>query len=117
MNERVVTYCFNVVGALAANYEWYTKLPFGLTITHVSAVGSNDGDATIKVGVSTDDDSVLTASVVGDSGAPAEYDDADFVSRAPHLAKGDILDVTIDYDGDSGTAVKDLQVVITGLVG
>lgn len=117
MNERVVTYCFNVVGNLSGNYEWYAKLPFGLTITHVSAVASNNSDATIKVGSTDDDDEVLTASVVGDSGTPAEYDSADFVSAAPHLDDGDILDVTIDYDGESGTAAADLQVVITGLVG
>jgi hypothetical protein len=113
----MVTYTFNVVGALSGNYEWYAALPFGLTVVHVSAVGSNASDATIKVGSSTDDDEVLTASAVGDSGTPAEFDADDFVSAAPHLDKGDVLDVTVDFDGDSGTAVQDLQVVITGLVG
>lgn len=38
MNERVVSYSFNNVGALSGNYLWYTELPFGFTLMAVSAV-------------------------------------------------------------------------------
>jgi hypothetical protein len=95
--------------------------PFDCQLIHVSAVGSNDGDATLTVGDSTDADEYLTASVVGDSGTPAEYDGDDFVDSAgvshsryyPHITDGTIIAVAVDYDGDSGTAVDDLTIVLT----
>lgn len=115
MNERMTQMVINTVGALSGNYVFYAKLPVGMTLTHVSAVGSNAHDATVMIGDSGDTDQAIGATAIGDSGAPAEIEFAD-LSEA-HFVAGDVLVVTVDYDGDGGTAIQNLQIVLTFLVG
>jgi len=118
MQEKAVIYTFHAPGTMSADLDIRFKLPFGATLIHVSAVGSNSNDATIKVGTSSDDDAAMTAKSFGDSGTPAEYDEDDFVgSEFYHFDDGDTVVVTIDYDGNSGTAVDDPTVVLTFLTG
>lgn len=117
MNEQVITFCFNNVGALSADYVWYARLPYSLTLQSVSAVGSNATNATIAVGNSSDAAAYMTAQAVGQSGTPARYTRANFVGGSAHVPKDTVLKVTVDYDGAGGTAVQNLQVVITALVG
>jgi hypothetical protein len=51
---------------------------------------------------------------VGDSDAPAEYDRDDFVgAQYPHIPKGAIVKLTLDFDGASGTAAANATVVLT----
>jgi hypothetical protein len=107
-------------GTLAADASWRWAAPFDCQLIHVSAVASNNSDATLKVGSSADDDGYLTAFAIGDSGTPAEKDWGDFdgalLSEAgefPHIAKGTILLCTLDFDGSSGTAGQNVSVVLT----
>ena len=112
---------FYVAGSAAANLSIKWTAPFDCTLLHVSAVGSNDGDATLTVGDSADADEFLTTLTVGDSGTPAEADGDDFVDTAgsthskyyPRIAAGTIVAIAVDYDGDGGTAVDDLTIVLT----
>ena len=104
----------HVPGTLSANIVSYITADRNWKITHVSAVASNDSDATIIVGNDGDTDAYIESAVIGDSGTPVEFDRDDFVDdQFPTHDKGDVLVVTVDYDGAGGTAVDDLTVVIT----
>ncbi len=119
--ENIFTIPIHVTGTLAANVAFRWTAPFDCTLLHVSAVASNASDATIIVGESDDTNEYLTSQDVGDSGVPNEFDGADFVDTDgnthtryyPRVHDGDIVVVTVDYDGSSGTAAQNLSVVLT----
>ena len=112
---------FHIPGTLAANLNIRFTVPSPCSLVHVSAVASNDSDATMALGTSADTDGFLAACVIGDSNTPVEKERADFdgalLSDAgkqnPRLADGDIFVITIDYDGSSGTAAQNVTLVLT----
>ncbi len=110
---------FHVPGTLTANITVTWKVAFDCVLKHVSGVASNDSDATLMFGISTDTNSILTAAVIGDSDVPVEKVQSDFDAVNPTgvLSKGDIAVLTIDYDGSAGTAAADLTVILTFLEG
>jgi hypothetical protein len=114
-----IIWSFHVPGTLAANVAVRFAVPVDCRVTHISAVAGNDSDATMTFGVSTDTDSILAATTIGDSGVPGVFDRADWAAanETAELAKGDIAVLTVDYDGASGTAAVDLTVTITALEG
>ncbi len=110
-------------GTLAANAEGRFQLPAPMSLVEISAVASNDSDATLRVGTSTDTDGIMTAATIGDSGTPAikgpaEFDGAlaDQVSPV-HLADNTIIDWLLDFDGSSGTAGQNVTLLFTFLEG
>ncbi len=111
--------CFHVPGTLSANLDIRWAAAFDGRVKHISAVTSNDSDATMIFGVSTDTDEILASTTIGDSGIPSEFDHDDWASTNPtaEFSKGEVLVLTVDYDGSSGTAADDLTVVITLLEG
>ncbi len=119
--QRVFQQSYHVPGTLSADLAIYFTVPFACQLIHVSAVASNDSDATLIIGDSTDDDEYLTASTIGDSGTPVEFDGDDFVDSAgdthtryyPHIADGTGVKLTLDPDGSSGTAAHDVTIVLT----
>jgi hypothetical protein len=119
--ENIFTISYAVSGTLAANFVAKWTAPFDCTLLHVSAVASNNSDATIIVGDSSDTDEYLTSATIGDSGTPVEFDGGDFVDTDgnswtryyPRIADGTIVVLTVDYDGSGGTAAQDLCVVLT----
>ena len=119
MQGHRVVLPFHVPGTLAADLDIRWKAPFDCVVKHISAVTSNDSDATLAVGISTDTDSMLTAAAVGDSQVPGEKTRSNFASTNSEgvLNKGDILVLTVDYDGATGTAGADLTIVLTLLEG
>ena len=120
MHRKFVMAC-HVPGSLAANDALRYSVPSDCTLVHVSAVASNDSDATLALGTSADTDGFLTACVIGDSGTPVEkavanFDGAllsDAGNEHPRLSDGDVFVATVDYDGASGTAADDLTLVLT----
>jgi hypothetical protein len=116
--HRTFQQSYHVPGALSGNVVIRFKMPCNATLIHVSAVQSDTNQGTVKVGDSSDNDEYLTASALGLSGTPAEYDGNDFVDTSgnthtryyPRIAKGTIVLVTIT-DG-SGHA-HDPTVVLT----
>jgi hypothetical protein len=114
-----ISWSFHVPGTLAANVGVRFAVPVDCRVVHISAVASNDSDATMMVGVSADTDSILAATAIGDSGVPAVFERGDWASanETAELAKGDIAVLSVDYDGSSGTAAADLTVVLTALEG
>jgi len=117
--NRVFQTAFHVPGTLSANLSIKWTAPFDCQLIHVSVVGSNANDATLAVGDSTDADGYITAFAIGDSGTPVEkeaisdFDGALAGGQYPHISDGDIIALTVDYDGASGTAADDLTLVLT----
>ncbi len=104
----------HITGTLSANVAYRFTAHADMTLKHISAVQSNAGDATLKIGTSADDDLYMTATAVGQSGTPAEFDRDDFVDdEVKQIRKGTIVVLTVDHDGDGGTAAADLTLVAT----
>ena len=108
-----------IAGTLAANAVIPVAIPENCTLHHVSASASNNSDATLMLGISTDTDSIMAAAAIGDSGAPVEFDKDNWATTNPtaHLNKGEIFTVTLDYDGAAGTAAANVALVFTFLEG
>jgi len=112
--NRIFQHTFHVPGTLAANIGIYYTVPCDCQLQHVSAVASNDSDATLKIGNSGDDDAYLVAATIGDSGTPVEFVRSNFVGgQFPHIADGTIVSFILDYDGTGGTAADDFTLVAT----
>ncbi len=112
-------FCFHVPGTLAANINIRWKAANNFRIQKVSSVASNDSDATLELGISTDTNSILVAAVIGDSNVPVEKSRSDFASTntTGAVTKGEIVVIALDYDGATGTAAADFTCVITVLEG
>jgi hypothetical protein len=105
---------YHIPGTLAADINIRFTAPSDCKILHVSAVASNDSDATLKIGTSSDDDEFLTASTIGDSNTPEEFELADFVDdEFPRIEDGDVVIFTLDHDGAGGTAAQNVTIVAT----
>jgi hypothetical protein len=111
---RTFQQAFHIPGTLSADIDIRYTAPMDCTLIHASAVASNDSDATLKIGTSDDDDEFLTAAVIGDSNTPVEFEQDDFVGdQYPRIEDGDVVIITVDYDGSSGTAADDLTLLLT----
>ncbi len=110
---------FHVPGTLTANIVITFEAPFDFRFRTVSACSSNNSDATLMLGISTDTNSILTAAVIGDSSVPVEKRVADFdaVNPTGAVTKGEIVVLTVDFDGAAGTAADDLTVLLDILEG
>jgi hypothetical protein len=105
---------FHVPGTLAADLNIRFTAPKACQLIHVSAVGSNSNNGIIDIGPSTDTDAYVDGADIGDSNVPAEYDQDDFEGdEFPHIAAGTIICITLDHDGDGGTAAQNFTVVLT----
>ena len=102
----------HVPGAMTANLDIRLSIPVDCRLVRVSAVTSNDADTTLAIGISTDTDSILAATTIGDSQTPAVKDVDDWAStnETGELSQGDILVLTVDFDGSAGTAGEDLTI-------
>ena len=106
--------CFYLPGTLAANHVLEIAADRNWKITHVSAVASNDSDATLSLGNDASATAYMVATAIGDSNVPVEFDRDDFVDdQFPTHAKADVFVITLDYDGASGTAADNVVIVIT----
>jgi len=97
---------------LAANETIYYELPYPWALLGFKAVQSNDGSATIAV--SAAGGGSISATAIGDSGNPASIN----LSSDPLPIDADeLVTITLDYDGSSGTAGADIHITLIGLVG
>ena len=119
MAMRVFQLPFHVTGTLAANVTIIWTAPFDCQLIHVSAVNTAATDGIVRIGTTTDTDGYLVDSAIGDSSVPNEYDRNDFTGalitsgQYPHIAKGTVVEILVDYDGTGGTAAANLTVVLT----
>lgn len=123
---QTFTAAFHVPGTLGADLNIRYTAPSNCTLIHVSAVASNDSDATLAVGTSADTDGYLTAAVIGDSNTPVEKEAiTDFAgaladSQYPRIEDGDIIVLVLDFNyaaGGSAAASDDVTIVLTFLEG
>lgn len=112
-----VKYAFAAPGSLSANWTITWELDHAFMPRHVAFNGSNASDALISLGTAAATTAVLDTKDAGDSDAVAEYDKDNFEDADYQFSKGDIVQITIDYDGAAGTAIDDPCIVISGLVG
>jgi len=118
---RKFTHAFHIPGTLGADINIRFTAPSNCQLVHVSAVASNDSDATLALGNSADTDGFLAAATIGDSNTPTEFDLSDFdgalLTNAgeeyPSIDDEDIVVITLDHDGTSGTAAADVTIVLT----
>jgi anti-sigma-K factor RskA len=116
--QRKFTQAFHIPGTLGADIAIVFTAPSDCQLVHCSAVASNNSDATLKLGTTSDDDAYLAAGVIGDSNAPVEKERADFIgAQFPRISDGDIVKVSLDHDGGSGTAAADATIVLTFVEG
>jgi hypothetical protein len=110
-------------GTLAANARGEFKLPVGATLEAVSISNSAATDALLDVGTSADRDGILDGVDCGDSGTPtlftsANHNGALATANQPYrFAKSDIVAWDLDFDGASGTAAANCQIVFYFLEG
>lgn len=109
----------HVPGAMSANLDIRINMPVDCRLARVSAVTSNDSDATLTIGDSDDDDAILDTTTIGDSQTPQVFDVDNWNTPNPtgELSKGDVLVITVDYDGSAGTAGEDLTLDLDFLEG
>ncbi|MFC1879386.1 hypothetical protein ACFLZW_05685 [Chloroflexota bacterium] len=111
-------FCVNyeTPGTLAANDTFEFKMPVPAILYRVSAVASNDSDATIMIGTAADTDAYMAATTIGDSGVPNQLDRDDFIDdQYPHIPADTNVVITLDYDGAAGTAADDFELLVTFL--
>ena len=111
MNNQVA---FHIPGTLSANLTLVWTAYRDLTLLHVSAVQSNAGAATVMIGTTSDTDAYMAETAAGQSKVPVEMDQDDFIDdEHPHIPAGTVIEITVDYNGDGGTAADDLTIVLT----
>ena len=64
--QRKFTHAFHIPGTLSADLNIRFTVPSNCSLVHVSAVASNDSDATLAIGTSADTDGYLAAATIGD---------------------------------------------------
>ena len=121
--HRKFSVAFHVTGTLSAalNIRW--TAPSDCILKHVSAVASNTSSATLEVGSSADLNGYIAAFAIGQSNTPVQkealtdFDGALAGSQFPRISNGDIVALTLDHDGDAGTAANDVSIVLTFMEG
>jgi hypothetical protein len=108
------THTYHVPGTLAANVSMYFTAQADCQLIHVSCNGSNANNGILDIGPTSDTDGYLDAKDIGDSNTPIEYDRDDFVGgEFPHIVKGTVVAISLDFDGAGGTATHDFTLVLT----
>lgn len=108
MNERAVLGTFFIPGTLTANHSIYFELPFIWTLLGVKASAVNDSDATLALSGGA----TVSATAIGD-GDPT-YIQPDVPTP---ISANELLVLTLDYDGSSGTAAQQVSLLVMGLIG
>lgn len=113
--ETLITYSVHIPGTLVANVTPLFAVPFNCTLVHVSAVASNNSDATLKVGTPANPSAYLAEFPIGDSNVPAvKAGFKEFVGgQYARLTANSPLLLTLDYDGNSGTAAQNVSLAVT----
>jgi hypothetical protein len=118
MLGNLFTQTIHVPGTLAANIAVKYILPVDVKLIHVSACGSNTNNGILDIGPSTDTDGYLDGVDIGDGDVPTEFSRSNFVgTQFPHITKGTIICVSLDYDGAGGTATANFTAILTFLEG
>ena len=111
---RIFQQTYHIPGTLAANILPVYAMPCDAQLLHVSFSNSAASDAQLKIGTTVADAAYMAFKDVGDSDVPAEYGREDFVgAQFPHIPKGTLVKLTLDFDGNAGVAAANATVVLT----
>jgi hypothetical protein len=116
--QPINCWTFFVVGTLAADYTWDWEVPIDVTLHKVFASASNDSSATLKVGTSATAEAYITEFAIGDSRTPVrkeaitDWNGSVALSQYPHVADGTRILLTLDHDGDGGTASQNVMIQV-----
>lgn len=109
MKERMITTCHDIAGTTTANVVRIDEFPFSTTFLKLKAWATNDSDATLALSGGV----TISATVIGDSSDPSTIS-----PTAPtEIAANTAVTFTLDYDGASGTAAQNVQIIAFYLVG
>jgi hypothetical protein len=107
-----------VPGTLAANITVTFTAPVDCQLIQVSATGSGANDGKLTIGYIGALEAYLAAAAIGDSNSPVVFTRANFVgTQYPKIAKGTVVNVGLDFDGDGGTATPNFTCLLTFLEG
>jgi hypothetical protein len=111
--DKIFQQTIHVPGVLAADLD-FTFSPYcDMQLIHISAVSSSDSDALLAM-EDEENNAILDFTTIGDSGVPKEITWKDFYNGQPYTARKDNdVYLTLDYDGDSGTAAADVTIILT----
>lgn len=120
--NRTFQQSYHIPGTLTANITITFTAHADISLQHVSAVASNASSANLIVGTAADTDGYIAATDIGDSGTPVEIGPSGMAGaiaggHSPHIKKGTVVVVTLDFDGSSGTAAQNVTLVLTFLEG
>jgi hypothetical protein len=119
MLGQYTTRTIHVPGVLGADLDVRVAVARGCRLVAVSAVAGNESAATLAIGVAADRESILAPAPIGGNGAPALFGPGDWAgtNRSGRLRAGEVLVVTLDYDGEGGAAAQDVTVEMGFLEG
>lgn len=109
---------FYIPGAMSADLTISFEAWCDMTLHKVFALQSNDGSATLAVGITGTAEAYITAFAMGDSNVPArkeaitDFDGTVALSQYPHISDGTVVLLTIDHDGSSGTSGSNVTIVL-----
>ncbi len=121
MDGMRFTYVFHFHGTMAANGQFYFKLPCPASLVHVSWGNDTTSTAGLTLGTSADVDGIIVDGACGVSDVPTVFEAATFDGALcdqvapPHFAKNTIIQGLIDYDDT--TAAINATLVLTFLEG
>ncbi len=112
MQGLAFPFCVHVTGTLAADVKSIFQAPVSLSLVKVSAASSVACNAKLKIGTLASDAAYMALKDISNSGSPAVFDRDDFVgTQYPHIDAGTNVIFTLDFDGSSGSAAQDYQLV------
>ena len=114
MNERFFSITYHTGGTLAANQTYLIAFPFPWTLLSIYASATNDSDATLAASSSNSGVTITTA-VIGDSSAMATL--TDDTGNPAAIDADEVVTLTLDFDGSSGTAAQNVSILVNALVG
>jgi len=113
MKERLVMWNDFYTGTLSGNVTRYIEFPFPAAFYKAKAVASNDSSATLALSGATA--LSIAAQTIGDSGDPKTITPAS--TDVVRIAANELITMTLDYDGSSGTAAENVHVILWFLTG
>lgn len=108
MEEHRVLFNDFFTGTLSGNVTRYVEFPVPAEFKWAKAWASNDSSATLALSGATA--TSIAAQAIGDSGDPETITPAS--SDVTDIDANELVTVTLDYDGASGTAAENVHLLM-----
>jgi hypothetical protein len=113
VKERLIQWNDFFSGTLSGNVTRYIEFPFPAAFYKGKAWATNDSSATLAMSGATAFS--IAAQAIGDSANPATITPAS--TDVVQVAADELITVTLDYDGASGTAGENVGIILWFLSG